>query len=280
MPDARLLASATALLGAGAVGLGIPAPTPKPGPSSDRVEFTEPDPEWPEGLHRWLDVAYRGLVPKATTAGFVGSGRIRLGRSPWLPVSYQTSHILGHAFAAELSATWYGKSYVRAIDGFADGHGVTSVRGQCVTGPGLDSGAVPFLWSEAILVPSSWTLPGVAFSQTSDSQVSITIEPDAPVAGPLEATIDLDPQTGLPTQFSVPWRAKDHEGETGAGWSVSYVEWQPSDHGAAVSMAQVNWADDSRPWLRLRLEPPVLDLPVADRIAEIQDLVERCQPQS
>lgn len=279
MPDARLLASATALLGAGAVGLGIPAPTPQLGPGADPVEFTPPDPAWPDALHRWLDAAYRGLVPKATTAGFAGSGRIRLGRSPWLPVSYQTSHDLGQAFAAELSATWYGKTYVRAIDGFADGHGVTSVRGQCVTGPGLDQGAVPFLWSEAILIPSTWSLPGVTFTQRSNTQVAVQVAPDVAVAGPLDATIDLDPESGLPKRFSVPWRAKDHEGESGAGWSVQYVEWQPCDHGAAVRLAQVNWADDSRPWLRLRMEPPVLGLDVRERIDEIRTLVERCQPE-
>lgn len=187
MPDARLLSGAAAILGAGALGLGIPAPTPKLEDSPESLGFTEPDPAWPDGLHHWLNSAHRGRVPSATTAGFAGTGRTRIGRSPWLPVSYRTSHELGRAFHAELAATWYGKAFIHAIDGFADGRGVASVRGQCVTGPGLDSGAVPFLWSEAILVPSTWSLPGVEISQKSADKLEVKISPDAPVAGPRQA---------------------------------------------------------------------------------------------
>jgi hypothetical protein len=277
MPDARLLVGATALLGAGAVGLGIPAPTPRIESATHPLEFTEPDPDWPEALHRWVNAAYRGLVPTTKTAGFVGSGRIRLGRSPWLPVSYRTSHELGHAFGAELAATWYGKAVIHAVDGFADGRGVSSVRGQCTMGPGLDQGAIPFLWSEAILIPSTWSLPGVQITQNSDSELTVRIDPDAPVAGPLDATITLDVESGLPKTFSVPWRAQDPEGNQGSGWLVDYQDWQPSDHGSTVRLAQISWADDTRPWLRLRLEPPVLGCDVNKQIAQIRDLQESCQ---
>lgn len=276
MPDARLLAGAAVLLGASAVGLGIPAPTPTVDKPSDPPRFTGPDPTWPDGLHRWLDASYRGLVPIAETASIVGNGRVRLGRSPWLPVSYRTTHQLGYDFAAEIAATWYGRSVIRAVDGYADGRGVTSVRGETKMGAGLDQGAVPFLWSEAILIPATWLLPGLEFKQRSETQLDFHIPEGSRVASPVSATITLDADTGLPTSFAVPWRALDPEGEEGTGWRVDYTEWQSTDRGRAVRLAQVSWADDPRPWLRLRLDPPVLGVAVQEQLAEIRALQADC----
>lgn len=272
MPDARLLAGAAALLGAGAVGLGVPAPTPKVEETADPPTFSEPDPSWPDGLHRWLDSAYRGLVPVTRTACIVGSGRIRLGRSPWLPVSYRTSHDLGYGFAAELSATWYGRSVIHAVDGYLDGRGVTSVRGQTTMGAGLDQGGVPYLWSEAILIPATWSLPGLEFMQPSETELKLSIPDGSGVASPLTATIALNRETGLPDSFAVPWRAQDPDGTDGAGWRVEYTEWQSGELGRSVRLAQVSWADDARPWLRLRLEPPALGVAVTEQLAEIRSL--------
>jgi hypothetical protein len=273
MPDARLLAGAAALIGASAAGLGVPAPNPKLPESIDKPAFDAPDPAWPDGLLRWLDVAYRGLVPRVVTAAFSGSGRLRLGRSPWLPVSYRTSHVLGQEFAAELAATWYGRAVLHAHDGYADNRGVTSVRGQTTYGPGLDQGARPFLWSEAILIPATWALDGVQIEQASATSLNLTVAPTTGLAGPLTARIDLNSETGLPTRFEVPWRAKDPEGVEGVGWWVDYEEWEPSDHGVSVRQSAVNWADDPRPWLRLRLTEPALNVDVTEPIAEIRTLL-------
>ena len=274
MPDARLLASAAALIGVGAAGLGVPAPTPKAPKAATKLAFDTPDPSWPDQLLRWLDVAYRGLVPRAETAVFTGSGRIRLGRSPWLPVSFQTSHRLGFDFAAELNATWYGRPVVRAVDGYLNGHGVSAVRGQTTTGAGLNQGAVPFLWSEAILIPSTWNLGGLDFQSVSDTQLSLTIPKDALVASPLTATVTFDDETGLPNRFEVPWRAKDPDGTTGAGWWVDYEGWERTGHGLRPRQISVNWADDPRPWLRLRLTPPALNVSVAEALARIHALID------
>ncbi|MCH9815806.1 MAG: hypothetical protein K0U64_05045 [Actinomycetia bacterium] len=273
MPDARLLAGAAALVGASAAGLGVPAPSPRIEESTDKAVFDPPDPTWPDGLLRWLDVAHRGLVPRAETAAIAGSGRIRLGRSPWLPVSYRTSHVLGQEFAAELAATWYGRPVLRAHDGYADHIGVTSVRGQTTFGPGLDQGARPFLWSEAILIPATWGLDGVHMTQPSETTIDVSVEPGTGLAAPLTARIDLDPDSGLPTRFEVPWRAKDPQGEEGVAWWVDYETWEPNDHGMHVRQAAVNWADDSRPWLRLRLEPPALNVDVTEAMGEIRALL-------
>ena len=276
MPDARLLAGAAVLLGAGAVGLGIPAPTPKVEKTAGEPQFTAPDPAWPDGLYRWLAASSDGKVPITQTACIVGSGRVRLGRSPWLPVSYRTSHHLGYGFAAELAATWYGRSVIHAVDGYLDGRGVASVRGQTTMGSGLDQGGVPYLWSEAILIPATWSLPGLEFKQRSDTELELSIPEGSDVASPLTATITLDPETGLPQSFAVPWRAQDPEGTHGAGWRVDYTEWQSDEQGRSVRLAQVSWADDARPWLRLRLEPPVLGVSVTEELAEIRTLQANC----
>lgn len=262
MPDARLLAGAAALFGVGAAGLGVPAPVPsRPQPSVEPL-LTPPDPAWPDLLHRWLDTAFDGKVPSADTAEFVGTGRIRLGRSPWLPVSYRTSHRLGHEFSAEVAATWFGRPVVRGMDAFVDGRGMQRVRDNVTVGPGLDSDGVSFLWSEAMLVPATWSLPGVKWTQADKNMLTLDVSGDD-VAAPVTATIHCDPQSGLPLAFEVPWRSKNTEGTVGAGWKVSYQDWAESDQGWAPGLVEVQWQDEDRPWFRMRMEPPVLDADVS-----------------
>lgn len=265
MPDARLLAGAAALFGVGAAGLGVPAPVPGRSATTDDAPPTAPDPDWPDLLHQWLATAYDGLVPAADTAEFVGTGRIRLGRSPWLPVSYRTSHRLGHEFSAEVAATWFGRPVVRGMDAFVDGRGVQRVRDSVTVGPGLDSDGVSFLWSEAVLVPATWSLSGVKWTQSDDSTLTLDVS-GGDVASPVTATMACDPQTGLPQSFEVPWRSKNTEGTVGAGWKVSYQDWREVGHEWAPGLVEVQWQDEDRPWFRMRMEPPVLNADVSSAL--------------
>ncbi|MCB0919347.1 MAG: hypothetical protein KDC39_12360 [Actinobacteria bacterium] len=274
MPDARLLAGAITVLGASAAGLGVPAATPRPPEVTQTPTFDAPPHTLPEALRRWLDTAHHGLIQRAETACFVASGRLRVGRSPWLPVAYRTVHELGHSFAADITATWYGRPVLRAQDGFVDRRGVAAVRGEVTVGPGLDQSAVSFLWSEAILIPASWTLPGVTFKQIEADHVLVQVRSDADVAGPLSAHLRFDAETGLPRSFSVPWRARGSEGVDGAPWSVEYLDWSPAERGLAPTQSIVQWGDERRPWLRLRLQPPVLNVPVTDQLHQIRTLLE------
>lgn len=261
MPDARLLAGAAALFGVGAAGLGVPAPVPSRAQRDAEPRSTTPDPDWPDLLHTWLDTAHGGMVPAAETAEFVGTGRIRLGRSPWLPVSYRTSHRLGHEFSAEVAATWFGRPVVRGMDAYVDGRGMQRVRDNVTVGPGLDSDGVSFLWSEAMLVPATWAMSGVKWTQSDERTLTLDVS-GGDVASPVTATIECDPQTGLPRSFEVPWRSKNTEGTIGAGWKVSYQDWRESEHGWAPGLVEVRWQDEDRPWFRMRMEPPVLDADV------------------
>lgn len=262
MPDARLLAGAAALFGVGAAGLGVPAPVPHRSTTPQEPRLTTPDPQWPDLLHQWLATAFGGLVPAADTAEFVGTGRIRLGRSPWLPVSYRTSHRLGHEFSAEVAATWFGRPVVRGMDAFVDGRGVQRVRDSVTVGPGLDSDGVSFLWSEAVLVPATWSLSGVKWTQPDDNTLTLDVS-GGDVASPVTATLTCDTETGLPQSFEVPWRSKNTEGTVGAGWKVSYQDWREVDQEWAPGLVEVKWQDEDRPWFRMRMEPPVLDADVS-----------------
>ncbi len=262
MPDARLLAGAAALFGVGAAGLGVPAPVPSRSAPLGAQDSTSPDPDWPDLLHQWLGTAHGGLVKQASTAEFVGTGRIRLGRSPWLPVSYRTSHLLGHEFSAEVSATWFGRPVVRGMDAYVDGHGVQRAHDSVTVGPGLDSDGVSFLWSEAVLVPATWSLSGVKWTQGSDTTLTLDVS-GSDVAAPVTATLECDPHTGLPKSFEVPWRSKNTEGTVGAGWRVSYLDWRQVGEEWAPGLVQVKWQDEDRPWFRMRMEPPVLNVDVA-----------------
>lgn len=270
MPDARLLAGAAALFGVGAAGLGVPAPVPARSGEGSPLTTEDPDPGWPPLLLRWLETTHAGRVPQATTAEFVGTGRIRLGRSPWLPVSYRTSHRLGREFSAEVAATWFGRPVVRGMDAYVDGHGVQRARDSVTVGPGLDSDGVSFLWSEAVLVPATWALPGVTWTQTDDRNLTLDVSGDD-VASTVTATIACDPETGLPASFEVPWRSKNTEGTVGAGWRVSYQDWREVEGSWAPGLVEVQWQDEDRPWFRMRMEPPLLDVDVTPALTAARE---------
>ncbi|MDP4014409.1 MAG: DUF6544 family protein [Candidatus Nanopelagicales bacterium] len=273
MPDARLLAGAAALFGLGAAGFGMPAPLPTRSQSIETLEYDPPDPAWPDLLHKWINTAFRGLVPRASTAEFVGSGRLRLGRSPWLPVQFRTAHVLGEEFVAELSATWFGRPVLRAMDAYVIGRGISQVRGNVTTGPGLDIAAVPYLWSEAMLVPAVWGRPEVRWTQTADDSLTLEVAPGGRAAAPLIASVTADPDTGLPSSFSVEWRPKDPEGTEGAGWQVSYSQWRDTPMGWAPGLEEVTWADEGSPWLRIRPEAPSLQVDIAERLGSARGLL-------
>lgn len=272
MPDARLLAGAAALFGVGAAGLGVPAPVPGRSEARADIDFGAPDPEWPDLLHQWLTTTNEGLVPVATTAEFVGTGRIRLGRSPWLPVSYRTSHHLGQEFVAEVWATWFGRPVVRGMDAYVDRRGLQRAHDTVTLGPGLDSDGVSFLWSEAMLVPATWSLSGVKWTQTSDDTLTLDVA-GQDVAAPVTATVTCDPESGLPQTFEVPWRAKNPEGTAGAGWRVSYREWRAVNSQWAPGLVEVRWLDEERPWLRMRMEPAALDADVAPALDSAREVL-------
>lgn len=272
MPDARLLAGAAALFGVGAAGLGVPAPVPSRSAGTTEIDVMPADPEWPELLHQWLATAHGGVVQAATTAEFVGTGRIRLGRSPWLPVSYRTSHRLGHEFIAEVAATWFGRPVVRGMDAYVDGRGVQRARDTVTVGPGLDSDGVSFLWSEAMLVPATWSQPGVKWTQPDERTLMLDVS-GSEVAAPVTATVTCDPESGLPQSFQVPWRSKNPEGTVGAGWRVSYEEWREVQGAWAPGLVEVQWQDEDRPWFRMRMEPPVLNADVGPALDSARQIL-------
>jgi len=273
MPDAKLLAGAAALFGVGAAGLGIPAPVPRQNTASQPLRFGAPDPGLPDLLHRWLATAHSGLVPQATTAQFVGAGRIRLGRSPWLPVSYRTNHALGEEFMAEVAATWFGRPVVRGLDALVDGRGVTRARDTVTVGPGLDSSGVSFLWSEAFLVPATWSLHGVKWTQIDDATLMLEVSSED-LASPMSAIINADPETGLPLRFRVPWRPRNSAGTAGAEWQVSYTEWRSGESDEwAPGLVQVQWLDEEHPWLRMRMEPPALNVDISAALNTARDIL-------
>lgn len=271
MPDARLLAGAAALFGVGAAGLGVPAPVPDAG-TVGPVDTAPPDPQWPDLLHRWLTTAHEGEVPLATTACFVGAGRIRLGRSPWLPVSYRTNHELGRAFMAEVAATWFGRPVVRGVDAFVDGRGVTRARDTVTVGPGLDTSGISFLWSEAFLTPATWGLEGVKWTQTDDTFLTLEVSHDE-LASPMSAIIEADAETGLPSAFRVPWRPKNPQGTVGAGWQVAFTEWRAEPSGWAPGLVEVRWLDEDRAWFRLRMRPVALGAAVGPALRTARDIL-------
>lgn len=64
-----------------------------------------------------------------------------------------------------------------------------------------------FLWSEAVLVPATWSLSGVKWDEPDDNTLTLDVS-GGDVASPVTATLTCDTETGLPQSFEVPWRSR------------------------------------------------------------------------
>ena len=215
----------------------------------------------PDGFVRYAHTVFGDPIPAFDTAVIRGRARMRpISGGPWLHARMTTNHLLGRAFAAEFSVTWFGMPTLRAADAYLDGRGIVERSGwRPHAAPELDQSAAMFMWLEAGMFPQSWRTPGLTFRQVDEVTLELGIPGlDDPI------TWRMDPVTWAPREVSAP-----RYREVGGPKIVWRAELGPfRDYGPMRwwSSASAIWDDQGTPWLAWAVDEVRPGAPVTETL--------------
>ncbi|HEX6234754.1 MAG TPA: DUF6544 family protein [Jiangellaceae bacterium] len=266
-----LVTGSLAVAGAAAVtaGFGVrPGPPTPVGKSHDRG-LVPLDSTVPALLAAHLDLDHDGFVPRMDSIAMWGRAKVRLGRSPWLPVRMLTRHRVGRDFASDINVTWYGRTVLEVIDAYVRGRGMAGPERRPDVGDEIDQGANLFLWSEGVLIPSVFA-DGTPVKAVEDDASTVRLE--VPFhAGTDSAWLHFDGER--PHRFA----ALRHKGLGGEKlwWYVDMRDWFVVDGIALPRHIEVTWEDEDRPWFRLDVDgfAANVDLDVDMRLNQVDDSI-------
>lgn len=266
-----LVTGSLAVAGAASLAAGFavrPRPPAPVGKTHDRGVVAL-DASLPTLLAQHLDVDQDGLVPRMDTIALWGRAKVRIGRSPWLPVRMLTRHRVGHDFASDINVTWYGRTVLEVIDAYVRGRGMAGPERRPDVGDEIDQGANLFLWSEGVLIPSVFA-DGTPVKAVEDDLATIRLEV------PFHTSTDsawLHFAGAHPRRFS----ALRHKGPGGdkVWWHVDMRDWFLVDGITLPRHIEVTWEDDGRPWFRLDVDgfAANVDLDVDMRLNQVDDSI-------
>lgn len=181
---------------------------------------------------------------------------------PAIPLRIAMIHRLGFDFVHDIGLG-FGPFTIRlGLDALVDGAGIMKIGPVTDVGPTIDQGALISLWGEALGFPCAWDrLPGLRWDAVDADAARLCIpSPD----GTVELTVLFDPATGYPATCE----ADRHKGRgPKVHWCGSYLDWRRFDRGVlAPARFLVEWADEPRPWLDVRVERVLVDGPIAPDI--------------
>lgn len=254
------------VVGAVALGFGVPArPVPPPAPGR-RLGSVPLDPSLPDLLRDHLDVDGDGLVPETNSVVLCARGELRLGRSPWLPMRMRSVRSRTE-FVSDIAVTWWGMPVLTGVDAYVAGHGLTRVAGRSTVGPEIDQGANLFLWSEALLVPSTFAV-GTPVKATGGQDGTVSLQ--VPLGtGVDEAVLTFDEL--VPRRFSA--LRYQRVGGDKRWWHADYRGWHVQDGIRVPRRLEATWEGDDEPWLTLDVEAVVANVDVSERIGQVTELV-------
>jgi len=166
---------------------------------------------------------------------------------------------LGHGYVSDIRIGIGPITAMRGLDALVDGTGITVVGGTPSTGPEIDQGTFLALWCQSLLFPASWAvLPGMRWTPVGPDEVLVAL----PFHGSIETvTLRFDSHgSALPIAFEA-----DRYREVGRpkiGWRAEYLAWHWRDGLVLPTRLRVQWADETEPWLDLRVESIVPNEPI------------------
>ncbi|HEX2141209.1 MAG TPA: DUF6544 family protein [Candidatus Limnocylindria bacterium] len=210
----------------------------------------------PEPVRRYLDVGFGGSAPSPRTLVMEGTGRVRIGPLPWLPIEVQMNHEPGRNYVSLIRLRPGGVPVLRVVDAYVDGRGITKIGPFASVGEEVDQGAFLAMWAGAIGLPSAWA-DGVAW-EAVDAQTArarLPFSRDAEVA-----TVHFDPTSGFPVRFEADrYRTR---GGPKIRWFGGSRAWQVAGGLPYPSRVDALWADEPAPWFEMRVERARIDVPV------------------
>ena len=274
MTRSTALLGTTAGLGgavvAAALGFAVrPRPfAPMTGEDRGVVELRQ---DLPPLLRQHLDADGDGHVPRMDTVGLWADTRMRVGRTPWLPLRYRSLLGVGAAFVTDIELTWWGRPVLTGVDAYVDDRGMTRIGRSANVGDEIDQGANLALWANSTLVPSAFAVGGrIAAVQEDFETTRLTF--------PLGSRTDvawLRFSGGHPRRLSA-LRYK-RTGRPKLWWHADYFGWRRV-HGICLPQRlEVTWEDEGRPWLRMDLVDFAANIDIDAALTRAAQLVRRAR---
>jgi len=149
------------------------------------------------------------------------------------------------------------------MDAYVDGHGLMQVGPSVAVGPTYDDGALIAMWGEALVFPGAWLARRDVRWEAVDGHTARLVVVGE--HGDVPLRVAFDSSVGFP----VSCEANRHKG-TGprVRWVGRWSRWRPTRAGVlAPSRMDVQWGDETRPWLELQVTSIDLNGHVDDDIA-------------
>ena len=218
----------------------------------------------PEPVQRFVELVSGAGTPRISTLVLETDAWMRRPKLPPIPLAIRMSHRLGEAFVHRIRIGRGPLSIPFGMDAYVDGRGLMKIGPAVEMGPTYDEGALIAMWGEALVFPSAWLdRPNVRWDAVDAHTARLVVVSDH---GEVPLTVAFDTSVGFP----VSCEADRHQG---AGprvrWTGRWSRWRPTRAGIlAPSWMNVQWADEDRPWLDLRVTSIELNGPVERDIAD------------
>lgn len=218
----------------------------------------------PEPVQRFVDLVSGVGTPTISTLVLETDAWMRRPKLPPIPLAIRMSHRLGEAFVHRIRIGRGPLSIPFGMDAYVDGRGLMKVGPAIEMGPTYDEGALIAMWGEALVFPGAWLgRPDVRWDAVDAHTARLVVVSDH---AEVPLTVAFDTSVGFP----VSCEADRHRG---AGprvrWTGRWSGWRPTRAGVlAPSWMNVQWMDEDRPWLDLRVTSIELNGPVERDIAD------------
>ena len=223
----------------------------------------------PEPVARFVELVSGSGGPQISTLVLETDAWMRRPKLPPIPLAIRMSHRFGEAFVHRIRIGRGPLSIPFGMDAYVDGRGLMKIGPAVEMGPTYDEGALIAMWGEALVFPSAWLeRPDVRWDAVDAHTARLVVVSDH---DEVPLTVAFDTSVGFP----VSCEADRHKG---AGprvrWTGRWSRWRPTRAGIlAPSWMNVQWADEDRPWLDLRVTSIELNGPVERDIADARQVV-------
>ena len=218
----------------------------------------------PEPVERFVELVSGDRAPHVSTLVLETDAWMRRPMLPPIPLTVRMSHHLGEAFVHRIRVGRGRFSIPFGMDAYVDGHGLMQVGPSVQVGPTYDDGALIAMWGEALVFPSAWVdRPDVRWEGVDAHTAVLVVSADH---GDVPLTVAFDSRAGFP----ISCEADRHKGSgPRVRWTGRWSRWRSTRAGVlAPSRMDVQWADESRPWLELRVTSIELNGRVEGDIAD------------
>lgn len=242
-------------VGAGAIAVrqGIKAlPAPFPAPDRTPLLDSQPMPDLPAPVRRYLETVAPDLPPMTTA---VVTGRLTMVmQGVHIPGRWRFSHVVGRGYRHDMELTVFGRKVATGTETFIDGHARLDLpTGLVENEPRIDSASAQSMWGEFLWLPS--VLAHAQWEPIDDQSARLIVPDGAPMVAWFDA------ETGLLQRFeTVRWRdAGDAEP---LPWVSRNIAWTRIEGIGVPAVGAVQWLDQKQPWLRLSVDDVVWNVPV------------------